>query len=818
MGFTTSARRALLRVGLGVGLGVTGLFLLTAASARADVWVVSSTAKVFPDSTPASARSVSVSLAAARNEYEAAQIAVSGPTSRHVTVSWDPASDPLLLGAATLRKVGYVTITKPSTGAGSRRGRYPDPLLPAAFDTPTRLSKGANAFYLQVHVPLDATAGIYRGALIVTDSGGAQPVRVPVTLTVYDFGWTKTKLSTAFGFSIKAVLRSVAAVLPDTAANRSALGAEYYRFFADHDISPTLLMPAPRVDHTTGEMIGTQLTDALTPFLGGSDGAAGPFADTSFPLLHNWPWAPLSPSTMRARLSTYLDQLFRLYVANGWQNKGYLYVWDEPDHSQEVLTARLATLAHAISAPLGFRARLLVTDWPRTQAVAGHPANKFLFDRVDIWCPSVYHLFDSLPELARQHAAGATTWWYSYASFAPSRYPTFLIDEPLGHERVVPWVSWRYGATGFLYWGTTRWGNAVTGQGYRDPYRQTLSYATRGGFDANGDACLIYPGYEPSRGLNDPYAGPVSSLRLETLRDGIEDYEYLRLAGAHPSTVAGRAAAACSRQVAAAIADYRYGAQQPSAYRNLPVFASSPALYEAARSHLADYIVRSQAGLAPRTVSGTVCEAVGGHPVPGARVSDGVVATTTDHAGHFTLPGVLPNWRLAVSHPLYGGGGARGRGDDATLLVGLTRRGATRLLDGFDTGPGFVAHRGGVAAQTTEITGGIAGARVTLRGGRAAATLSLPPGRRDLRHRHTLGLDVFSPGRLNHAHPWYLTLKLADKRHHWVARTFILRPGGWTHLSLPLRGGGLHLRHLTRLTLRVSAGTQRLDIDSLSVS
>ena len=123
-----------------IALAAAVLFLATAAPAGAHVWVVSSAAKVFPDSRPNAARSVSIS--AARNEYEAAQLAVSGTVRRRVTVSWDPASDPLLVDSTELFKVGYVTITRPSTGVGSHRGRYPDPLLPAAFNAPYRTVAG----------------------------------------------------------------------------------------------------------------------------------------------------------------------------------------------------------------------------------------------------------------------------------------------------------------------------------------------------------------------------------------------------------------------------------------------------------------------------------------------------------------------------------------------------------------------------------------------------------------------------------------------------------------------------------------------------
>ena len=799
--------------------------LASAVPASAAVWVVASDAKVFPDSTPTTVQAVSIS--AARNEYEAAQVAVAGTVERSVTVSWGPSSDPLLVGSAELFKVGYVTITRPSTGVGSLPGLYPDPLLPAAFGAPTDLSAGANSFYLRVHVPSDAPAGLYSGTLIVDDPGDplaagypAAPVRVPVSLTVYDFGWTQTSLNTAFPMDVRTALRSLAGVVPDTPANRATLSDTYYRFWAQHDISPTLLLPAPPVDVTTGQMNDLGLTAALSPYLSDSDTSPGLFSDTAFPLLRNWPWPGLDPIAVRPQLVTYLDELFRLYVANGWQDKGYLYVYDEPRYRQEVQTAQLAALAHAISAPLGFRARVLVTDWPRPQAGDGRLANTFLFDQVDIWCPSVYRYFACLPALEQRREAGAETWWYSYASFDPTDYPTFLIDKPLTDERATPWVTWRWNATGFLYWNTMRWGDAVTGAGYRDPYLDPVSFATSKGLIANGEASLVYPGYEPALGLTDPYAGPVSSLRLESLRDGIEDYEYLTLASAARRDVpASEAAAACTRQVAAAIADYRYGAMSPSAYRNLPAFTSNEVLYDAARAHLADYIVRSRSGLAPVSVSGVAQDAADGLPVAGARVSDGVVQTTTDAQGRFALPGVLPGWRLTVSHPLYLTAVTTGLGDDPAVAIALTRSPATLLIADFDTLPGFVVTNGGSAApESSQVTSGSAGVSVTLRGGRAAATLSLPPGRRNLSSRRTLGLDVFSPGTLDHVHPWFLTLTLRDTHGRRAARTFLLRPGGWTHLSLALRGRGLDLHHLATATLQVSGGGHTIDVDTLVAS
>jgi len=54
---------------------------------------------------------------------------------------------------------------------------------------------------------------------------------------------------------------------------------------------------------------------------------------------------------------------------------------------------------------------------------------------------------------------------------------------------------------------------------------------------ANGDGNLIYPGPE----------SPLSSIRLENIRDGLEDYEYLRLLGEKVERVSKLPATAARR-------------------------------------------------------------------------------------------------------------------------------------------------------------------------------------------------------------------------------------------------------------------------------
>ncbi len=80
------------------------------------------------------------------------------------------------------------------------------------------------------------------------------------------------------------------------------------------------------------------------------------------------------------------------------------------------------------------------------------------------------------------------------------------------------WVAFDYDVSGFLYFDTTR---SLT-TAWTDQY---LS-------GANGDGNLFYPGgpdgLDGGPAIGGEHAIPLESVRLKRLRDGVEDYEYLR--------------------------------------------------------------------------------------------------------------------------------------------------------------------------------------------------------------------------------------------------------------------------------------------------
>ena len=134
---------------------------------------------------------------------------------------------------------------------------------------------------------------------------------------------------------------------------------------------------------------------------------------------------------------------------------------------------------------------------------------------VDIWVP-LTALYDEDAATAAR-ARGKEIWWYICID-PTAPFANWFVEYPLLEARLLWWMTWRQGVTGFLYYTLNRWPNQEA------PLRIAPG-SNRTGWDpasfgtANGDGCLFYPGEE----------GPVSSLRFENVRDGIEDFELLQM-------------------------------------------------------------------------------------------------------------------------------------------------------------------------------------------------------------------------------------------------------------------------------------------------
>ncbi len=101
-----------------------------------------------------------------------------------------------------------------------------------------------------------------------------------------------------------------------------------------------------------------------------------------------------------------------------------------------------------------------------------------------------------------------------------------FIDMPLVNDRAISWTCWKYGAHSWLSWGI----GAGWKHGWYDPETWKDAYKFNSGSDINfpykklnGNGMLVYAG-----GIIPNVDEPCASIRLKMLRNGVQEYEYMR--------------------------------------------------------------------------------------------------------------------------------------------------------------------------------------------------------------------------------------------------------------------------------------------------
>jgi len=494
-------------------LATLALALLFPAAAPMTVWVADPLTRVRPKDAPGTATEAKIK--AARNEAEAFQVVVrageGGLKGVTVAVS-DLQADGRVLERKhiALFREHYVELRTPSPKSKEGAGVYPDALVPlpdAGAKAPAKPPRIASApfvvpaglnqpIWVEVTVPKDAAPGDYQGKVTIS-AEGEKPVEVPVTLTVWDFTLPDVPtLKTNFGGLGKRLILGHPGFKPDSAPYRD-LEKSYAAAMAAHRLCPPIppyLRPKPGRDGMVDAKeshaglktwIETYHVTGIPLSLLGAD-PAGKDKDANVKFLQST-WA-------------YLKE-------NGWEKMAYVYVVDEPNTQVQYDEVRKrAKMIHEAQPGL----KVLCTEQPVPQ----DPAWGTLVGSVDVWVP-LWALFDEA-SVAERQKAGEECW--SYTMLCPGKQgedtPFWQVDFPLLNYRIPGWASKRYGLTGLLYWTVVYWPEC-------DPWTSPLSYKQA----FNGEGLLFYPG--APAGID----GPVPTLRLKALRDGLEDYEYLALAG-----------------------------------------------------------------------------------------------------------------------------------------------------------------------------------------------------------------------------------------------------------------------------------------------
>ncbi|WP_455673572.1 glycoside hydrolase domain-containing protein [Phocaeicola sp.] len=134
-----------------------------------------------------------------------------------------------------------------------------------------------------------------------------------------------------------------------------------------------------------------------------------------------------------------------------------------------------------------------------------------LENTLDIWVPQLNFYKDGYDFYRERQKQGDEVWFYT--CLAPQGdFANRFLEQPLIKTRLIHWLNFKYGATGYLHWGFNYW--------LADPYKETTTMNQEGGNTLpGGDSWIVYPDHGKLYG----------SIRLEAMRDGIADYTLLKM-------------------------------------------------------------------------------------------------------------------------------------------------------------------------------------------------------------------------------------------------------------------------------------------------
>lgn len=443
-------------------------------------WITNGIDKITDDQTGAGGTSLAIRMA--KNESEGCQIAFRAP-KRYGSISFLCIEQPENGPALTLLK-------EHTLSAGGKY--YPDPLSPFTGKL-TLLADTTSSLYLRFTAGTDTPAGDYTYTFALqTDEETVATYTVEVH--VWDFALPESpSCATAVGLNKSHIQR----MHPDAEGDAlDELYAAYYNKLLEYKVSAYDL-PYDFLDERADAYMSNPLvTSFRVPTCDGED----------------------------ERLTRIYEKLCSNPV---WLDKAYFYPLDEPT-SKEMLD-KLAGLCERLR-KLAPKIVICTPFFRNIDYDADTDQITFMTGNTTLWCPKSYMYVTSnvysaaqlqkYPKfgerMAERKAAGDKVWWY--VCWEPGNpYNNLFVDQLGVQHRILFWQQYDHDVDGFLYWSSNHW------SGTSDPWTDIATVKELSP-DVYGDGSLLYNGSRV--GLNDA----CGSLRLETIRDGIEDFDLFKMA------------------------------------------------------------------------------------------------------------------------------------------------------------------------------------------------------------------------------------------------------------------------------------------------
>ncbi len=432
----------------------------------------------------------SMTLFAAKGEAESAQLLIDGLSDGTLYLESSVLDGPQALPASTvqIRVAAFV------------RGK-PEALIPVSYCPVTKGTR--TVVWITVHVPQDAKAGNYSGQITLYTADNQ--VTVPLSLTVADFALPQTpSIPATLGIwdqNLRKVHR-LSETKPELIKEKQA---EYFEFLLEYRAVPFFFdwyRPSMRINAYTipgGVLDASTLSYAKDPRLAALMLAYFPFNEDEF------------------------KEQMQFVKSNGLLDKSLFYLYDEVISDENVQVVKEGAAAVKKVEP---NARILTTffcgpakpggndEWYNTAEVPS-----VLRGATDIFCLATHASSNgdiTVVDQVRNNLRGQEQLWTYVCNMPGGQYPNLHLDMTGFSQRAVIWRNYAEQAPGFLYWSVNHYSAPLSKPNDPGFYLESSEIPA-------GDGILLYDGSMfPEYG----YTGLVASVRLERLRDSLEDYEY----------------------------------------------------------------------------------------------------------------------------------------------------------------------------------------------------------------------------------------------------------------------------------------------------
>lgn len=440
-----------------------------------------------------------ITLFSARGETESEQILLMNPLEREVEISVSftnltgnpPGADSNGL-SPEIYETAYVPVNKPEWVSFHKKGNYPDPLIPDSYRF-TIKPGCSKAVYYTLTTRTDTKPGTYTGEVNIQVTYGekTETINIPVKAKVYDVSLpTSSFLKTLFIFRA------------DTYAGN------YYG--GNWTKERTKNLPLEALEFRITSQVDLPLKEVFTQNSRGSYDADWKDFDREVEY-----WLEKGMNTFCLSLFDYgrkipedpekrkyyeitMELTDRHLVEKNWTELFYIYSFDEPLSKDLPGIRDLCRWIHKYGPNLNIIFTMGFTS----------QGPQWLKDDIDIWVPHI-HQYDEefYPE---QQEKGNQVWIYTCMQTFMMRYPdNWKIDWHGTSHRALGWWLYKYKIDGYLYWGLDTW--------KVNPWLDAGTFPM-----TNGDGSMFYPALDGES----PY---YPSIRLFIMKDGIEDYDLLKL-------------------------------------------------------------------------------------------------------------------------------------------------------------------------------------------------------------------------------------------------------------------------------------------------